>query len=69
MTYRPKLRGLFKVLEKYNNHDVPKIASGHLNLYLREPQGSEFVEFTRTELGLERSRNFFLVIEVLARCV
>jgi hypothetical protein len=51
MAYGPKLKGMFEVFEKYNNHDLPMLVGGDLNLDLRGSQGTEFIEFMRTELG------------------
>ncbi|CAI6350723.1 unnamed protein product [Macrosiphum euphorbiae] len=57
MAYSPKLKGIFEVLKKYNNHDLPMIVGGNLNLDLRGSHGTEFIEFMRTELGLELSND------------
>lgn len=57
MAYSPKLKGMFEVLKKYNNHDLPMIVGGYLNLDLRGSHGIEFIEFMRTELGLELSND------------
>lgn len=48
---------MFEVLKKYNNHDLPMIVRGDLNLDLRESHGTEFIEFMRTKLGLELSND------------
>ena len=57
IAYSPKLKGMFEVLKKYNNHDLPMIVGGDLNLDLRRSHGTEFIEFMRTELGLELSND------------
>jgi hypothetical protein len=49
---------MFEVLEKYNNQDLPMLVGGDLNLDLRGPHGTEFIEYIRTELGLELSNDF-----------
>jgi hypothetical protein len=60
MAYSPKLKGMFEVLKKYNNHDLPMIVGGELNLDLRGSHGTEFIEFMRTEL-------FFFFFFILIR--
>jgi len=57
MAYSPKLKGMFGVLEKYINHDLPIIVDRDLNLDLRGSHGTEFIEFMRTELWLELSND------------
>jgi len=49
MAYSPKLKGMFEVHKKYNNHDLPMIIGGDLNLDLRGSRRTEFIEFMRTE--------------------
>jgi len=57
MAYSPKLKGMFGVLEKYNNHNLPMIVDRDLNLDLRGSHETEFIEFMFTELGLELSND------------
>uniref|UniRef100_A0A2S2R201 Uncharacterized protein n=1 Tax=Sipha flava TaxID=143950 RepID=A0A2S2R201_9HEMI len=57
MAYSPKLKGIFEVLEKYINDDLPMLVGKNLNLDLRGSHGTEFIEFIRTELGLELSND------------
>jgi len=40
-----------------NNHVLPIIVGGDLNLDLRESHGTELIKFMRTELGLELSND------------
>jgi hypothetical protein len=44
MTYSAKLKRIFEVLEKYNNHDLLMLVGGDLHLDLRESHGTEFIE-------------------------
>jgi endonuclease/exonuclease/phosphatase (EEP) superfamily protein YafD len=55
MTYSPKLKGMFEVLEKYNNYDISMLVRGDLNLDLRGSHETEFIEMIRTKIELELS--------------
>lgn len=69
MAYSPKLKGLFKILEKYNNHDIPMLVGGDFNLDLRGPHGPQFIEFMRTELGLQLTNDVAISTSRNSTCI